>query len=72
LKIFISSLDAGTVFCSDCCTFVSAKNRDLYYLFPGQGGRAKRKRMIRDLIVAAVVGLITAGLIAAIFYAWQH
>jgi hypothetical protein len=49
---------------------VSNKGRNLYYLFPGQA-RGARKRFLRDLRVAFVVGLIVAGLLAVVFYALQ-
>jgi hypothetical protein len=49
---------------------VSKKGKDLYYLLPGQA-RGGRKRFVRDMIVGAVVGLITAGMLAGIFYALQ-
>jgi len=39
----------------------------LYYLFPGQG-RGARKRYVRNLVAAVVVGSLTAGLLAWIFY----
>ena len=39
---------------------VSKKHRDLYYLLPGQG-RGARKRFLRNLIVAVIVGCLTAG-----------
>jgi hypothetical protein len=46
---------------------VSKKHRDLYYLLPGQG-RGARKRFLRNLIVAVIVGCLTAGALACIFY----
>ena len=46
---------------------VSRKSKNFYYLFPGQG-RGARKRFIRNLIAALVVGCLTAGLMAWIFY----
>ncbi len=41
--------------------------KNLYYLFPGQG-RMARKRHTRNLIVAVIVGSLTAGLVALIIY----
>jgi hypothetical protein len=46
---------------------VSRKHRNLYYLLPGQG-RGARKRFLRNLIVALIVGGITCGLLAWVFY----
>jgi len=46
---------------------VSKKHRELYYLLPGQG-RGARKRFLRNLVVAVIVGCLTAGLLAWIFY----
>jgi hypothetical protein len=44
---------------------------DLYYLFPGQGGRARRQRFIKHMVVAVVVGLIVSGILAGVIYAMQ-
>jgi hypothetical protein len=46
---------------------VSRKSKSFYYLLPGQGHGA-RKRFIRNLIVAIIVGLIISGLIAWFWY----
>jgi hypothetical protein len=46
---------------------VSRKPKSFYYLLPGQG-RGARKRFLRNLIVSIVVGLVTAGILAWIFY----
>ncbi|HUD47147.1 MAG TPA: hypothetical protein VMR33_09975 [Candidatus Baltobacteraceae bacterium] len=46
---------------------MSRKPRNLYYLLPGQG-RGARKRFLRNLIVAVIVGCLTAGLLAWLFY----
>ena len=54
----------------DVSTNVSHKEKDLYYLLPGQG-KGRRKRFLRDLKVAIVVGLIAAGLLAGLIYALQ-
>ncbi len=47
---------------------MSRRAKNFYYLLPGQG-RGARKRFVRNLIVAVIVGLITCGLLAWIFYA---
>jgi hypothetical protein len=49
------------------CPYVSNKNKDLYYLFPGQG----KPRHLRDLVVGITVGLLAAGLIAGVLYVLQ-
>ncbi len=46
---------------------MSGKPKDFYYLLPGHG-RGGRERYVRNLIVAAIVGLIASGLIIAICY----
>jgi hypothetical protein len=46
---------------------VSRKSKNFYYLFPGQG-RGARKRFVRNLFVAVIVGSLAAGLLAWIFY----
>jgi hypothetical protein len=43
------------------------KGKSIYYLLPGQG-RGARKRFVRNLIVAVIVGSMTAGVFALIFY----
>jgi len=51
----------------DVSTQVNNKEKSLYYLFPGQG-QGKRKRFMRNLILAIVVGLIAAGFLAGLSY----
>jgi len=46
---------------------VNNKEKNLYYLFPGQG-QGRRKRFLRHLTVALVVGLVAAGLLAGLSY----
>lgn len=41
--------------------------KERYYLFPGDG-RANRERRVRTMIIAFIVGTITAGGIATIIY----
>lgn len=43
------------------------RKRDLYYLLPGQG-RGARRRFIRNIILALIVGGITAGLLFWLLY----
>jgi hypothetical protein len=47
------------------------KGKSFYYLLPGQG-RGARKRYLRNLVIALVVGLLTCGLFAGIFYAIER
>ncbi len=46
---------------------VAKKPKSFYYLLPGQG-RGARKRFIRNLIAAIIVGIITCGLLAWVCY----
>jgi hypothetical protein len=46
---------------------MSKKPKSFYYLLPGQG-RGARKRFLRNLIVAIVVGLIACSLFAWFVY----
>jgi hypothetical protein len=49
---------------------LSRKSKNFYYLFPGQG-RGARKRFVRNLIAAVIVGCCAAGLMAFIFYLFE-
>jgi hypothetical protein len=49
---------------------LSRKSRNFYYLFPGQG-RGARRRFVRNLIAAVIVGCFTAGLMALILYLFE-
>jgi hypothetical protein len=49
---------------------VSNKAKNLYYLFPNHP-QAKRKRLVNHLMVGTVVGLIAAGLLAAMIYTME-
>jgi hypothetical protein len=46
---------------------VAKKPKSFYYLLPGQG-RGARKRYLRNLVVALIVGLLTCGLFVGICY----
>jgi hypothetical protein len=46
---------------------VNNKEKSLYYLFPGQG-QGKRKRFLKHLTVAVVVGLLAAAFLATLAY----
>jgi hypothetical protein len=50
---------------------VSRKSKNFYYLFPGQG-RGARKRFVRNLIAAVIVGTLAAGLMAGILYLFER
>jgi hypothetical protein len=49
---------------------VPKKGKNFYYLLPGQG-RGARKRWLRNLVIAVIVGLLFSGLLAGIFYALE-
>jgi hypothetical protein len=49
---------------------VSRKKEDFHYLLPGQG-RGARKRFLRNLVVALIVGIIASGLFAGVVYLIQ-
>lgn len=46
---------------------VSEKEKSLYYLFPGQG-HGRRKRFVKHLTLAIVVGLLAAAFLAGLSY----
>ena len=54
----------------DVPTEVSRKEKDLYYLFPGQG-HGRRKRFFKHLLVGLIVGLIAAALLAGLLYVME-
>ncbi len=50
---------------------MSKKENNLYYLLPGQG-RGARRRYLRNLIVALIVGSLTAGLLFLVFWYYNE
>jgi hypothetical protein len=44
------------------------KEQERYYLLPGQGGRAYRRKQIYILKWSVVAGLVVSGIMAAILY----
>jgi uncharacterized membrane protein YccC len=50
---------------------VRKKEKSHYYLLPGQG-RGARRRFLRNMIVALIVGSITAGLLFWLFYSLEQ
>ena len=42
------------------------KNR--FYLLPGQGGRAHRRKQLRILVGSLIAALVVAGILAALMY----
>lgn len=42
--------------------------KDRYYLLPGMGGRALRRKNRKFLLVATIVGLLVAGLVGYAIY----
>jgi hypothetical protein len=49
--------------------FSKDPERDRYYLLPGMGGRAVRRKQRTTLLWALVVGLVVSGAMAALLYA---
>ena len=50
---------------------VSRKRKDLYYLFPGSRGGA-RKKFVRQVIAALIVACITCGLFVWICFLFAN
>ena len=44
------------------------KEPERYYLFPGMGGRAARRKQMMMLKAGLAVGLVIAGVVAALLY----
>jgi len=51
--------------------FSPDKERDRFYLLPGMGGRALRRKRIKALIWALIAGLIVSGTVAGALY-WMN
>lgn len=51
--------------------FSPDKERDRFYLLPGMGGRALRRKRITMLIWAVIAGVIVSGTVAAVLY-WMN
>ena len=49
-----------------------SKEAERYYLLPGQGGRAYRRKQIIILAWSAVAALIVAALFAGVLYLVNH
>jgi hypothetical protein len=48
--------------------FARDKEKDRFYLLPGMGGRALRRKRKVILIWSIVAGLLTSGVVASILY----
>jgi hypothetical protein len=48
------------------------KDQERFYLLPGMGGRAYRRKQNRILIASIAVGLIVAGVFALVVWFTQH
>jgi hypothetical protein len=48
--------------------FARDKDKDRYYLFPGQGGRSARRKHRRILLWAILFGLVVSAGFAGILY----
>jgi len=49
-------------------TFQRDKERERYYLLPGQGGRASRRKHRRILLWTIVFGVIVSAIFAGVLY----
>jgi hypothetical protein len=49
-------------------SFAKDKERERYYLLPGQGGRASRRKNRRILLWAVVFGLVASAICAGLLY----
>ena len=52
--------------------FFRDPERDRYYLLPGMGGRASRRKHYITLMWAIAIGLIVSGGMAAVFYLFNR
>jgi len=48
--------------------FERDKERERFYLLPGMGGRARRRKELRYLLWSVAVALIASAIMAAILY----
>jgi hypothetical protein len=48
--------------------FERDKERDRFYLLPGMGGRARRRKELRFLRWSIAAGLVVSGIVAIILY----
>jgi hypothetical protein len=48
--------------------FSRDNERERYYLLPGMGGRALRRKHFYSLLWALATGLIVSGILVALFY----
>jgi hypothetical protein len=48
--------------------FARDKDKDRYYLFPGQGGRSARRKHRKILLWAIVFGLLASGVLALVLW----
>jgi hypothetical protein len=44
------------------------KDKNRFYLLPGQGGRAHRRKQSRILACSIIVALVVAGILAGLMY----
>lgn len=51
--------------------FSPDKERDRFYLLPGMGGRALRRKRVTMLIWALIAGVIVSGTVGAVLY-WMN
>ena len=48
--------------------FERDKERERFYLLPGMGGKAKRRKEMRFLLWSVVAGLVVSAIMAGIMY----
>jgi hypothetical protein len=48
--------------------FARDKERERYYLLPGQGGRSARRKHRRILLWSIAFGLVASGILAGVLY----
>jgi tetrahydromethanopterin S-methyltransferase subunit B len=46
----------------------SRRETERYYLLPGMGGRARKRKVYGMLVIGLLVGLFASGLLALIFF----
>jgi hypothetical protein len=49
-------------------SFARDKEKDRFYLFPGQGGRAARRKHRRILLWSILFALVASGVLAGVLY----
>lgn len=53
-------------------SFAKDKERERYYLLPGQGGRASRRKHRRILMWSILFGLVASAVFVGVMYLMDH